>query len=130
MLDVDKQLLIAKGLSAQKDEKKVQEVLIALLQQEPHCSPALYMLGGSYFSTEKFAEAVVIFEQLVLMFPEDGKASTGLYNARWKSGQLTEAMEEIKRFLEHADPVAERQTVQAYLRIAETLSSENSPTIN
>ena len=116
MLDIEKQLELAKALSAKGDESQAQDMLVQLLKQEPHCAPALFMLGGSYFCTQSFNEAAVIFEQLVLMFPGDGKASTGLYNARWKAGKVTEAVEEIKRFIQSADRQAERETIEAYLR--------------
>lgn len=126
MLDIEKQLELAKGFSDQSDEPKVQEVLVELLKQEPHCSPALFMLGGSYFCTQSFNEAAVIFEQLVLMFPGDGKASTGLYNARWQAGKVTEAVAEIKRFIQSADRETERETIDAYLRIIGTFSADET----
>jgi len=84
MSDTAELLEKAKNESANGNEPKVQEILLDLLRQEPHNTAALYMLGGSYFCSEKYAEAAVIFEQLVLMFPGEGKASTGLYNALWK----------------------------------------------
>lgn len=130
MLDIEKQLELAQTYSAQGEEPKVQELLIALLQQEPHCSPALFMLGGSYFFTKNFNEAAVIFEQLVLMYPSDSKASTGLYNARWQAGKVTEAVEEIKRFIQAADREEERETIDAYLRIIGTFSADETQTPN
>lgn len=128
----DSTLLIeqAKTESAKKNEPKAQEILLDLLRKEPHNSTALYMLGGSYFCSDKLAEAVVIFEQLVLMFPGEGKASTGLYNALWQQGKATEAVTEIKRFLENADPKSERDTMAAYLQIIETLSADDSQAPN
>ena len=119
----------AKAASAEQNEARVQGLLLDLLRSEPHNSSALYMLGGSYFCEEKYPEATVIFEQLVLMFPGEGKASTGLYNALWKQEKMTEAVTEIKRFLENADPKEEKDAIRAYLRIIETLSAneEDSP---
>ncbi|MEQ9567159.1 MAG: hypothetical protein RLN85_15325, partial [Pseudomonadales bacterium] len=67
----------------------------------------------------------VIFEQLVLMFPGDGKASTGLYNALWSQGKIMEAVTEIKRFFENADPAIEQDAIRNYKRIIETFSAED-----
>lgn len=120
----------AKAESANQNEPQAQKILLELLRQEPHNTAALYMLGGSYFCSEKFAEAAVIFEQLVLMFPAEGKASTGFYNALWQQGKATEAVTEIKRFLESADPKLERETITAYLHIIETLSADDSRPTN
>ena len=130
MSDTDELLQQAKEESANKNEPKVQEILLDLLRKEPHNTAALYMLGGSYFYTEKFAEAAVIFEQLVLMFPGEGKASTGLHNALWKQGKMTEAVTEIKRFLENANPNTERNTIAAYMQVIKTLSADESQAPN
>ena len=126
MTDTNALLEQAKTLSAQNDEPKAQQILLQLLKSEPHNSAALYMLGGSYFCAAKYPEAAVIFEQLVLMFPDEGKASVGLYNALWHQGKATEAVTEIKRFLHAADPKVERDTIAAYLNIIETLSADHS----
>lgn len=125
MSDLEKKLELARGYSDNKEESKAQEILLEILKQEPHCSPALFMLGGSYFCEQNFKEAIVVFEQLVLMYPADGKASTGLYNALWQSGQVVEAVQEIKRFMENTDPIAERETVEAYMRIIETFAVDD-----
>lgn len=126
MTDINILLQQAKAESDQKNEAKAQQLLLDILRKEPHNSAALYMLGGSYFCDEKYPEASVIFEQLVLMFPDEGRASTGLYNALWKQSKATEAVTEIKRFLETADPKVERETVLSYLKIIETLSADDS----
>lgn len=127
-LTIEERLALAKRFSSEGSEAKAQDVLLELLSNEPHNSAGLFMLGGSYFCDEKYAESVVIFEQLVLMFPGDGKASTGLYNALWSLGRVTESLEEIKRFIQNADKVAERNTIETYLRIVETFSAdENQP---
>lgn len=130
MSDTSLLLEQAKAESANNNEPKAQEILLDLLRKEPHNTAALYMLGGSYFCSERFSEAIVIFEQLALMFPGEGKASTGLYNALWQQGNATEAVTEIKRFLENADPKLERETISAYLQIIETLSADDTQAPN
>ena len=125
MIAIEESLERARELSAQNHEEQAQALLLDVLREHPDCNAALFMLAGSYFCTEKYLEAIVLFEQLVLVFPGSGKASAGLYNARWNSGQPVQALEEIKRFLKVADREAEKDTVSAYLRIAETLSANH-----
>lgn len=125
MSDSEAMLLEAKAASDEKNEPRAQGILLELLRTEPHNSAALYMLGGSYFCEGKYPEAAVIFEQLVLMFPDDGKASTGLYNALWSQGKIMEAVTEIKRFFENADPAIEQDAIRNYKRIIETFSAED-----
>ena len=120
----------AQQQSAASNEPGAQKILLDLLRKEPANTAALYMLGGSYFCSHKHAEAVIIFEQLVLMFPGEGKASTGLYNALWQRGKATEAVIEIKRFLENADPNKERETIKGYLQLIETLSADETQASN
>jgi len=130
MTDNTELLEQAKKESANQNEPEAQKILLGLLRKEPHNTAALYMLGGSYFCSDKYAEAVVIFEQLVLMFPGEGKASTGLYNALWQQKKATEAITEIKRFIENADPKLERETITAYLQVIETLSADETKAPN
>lgn len=130
MSDTQALLEAAKQHAETGDEAAVQSTLIELLQQEPHDQTALRMLGGSFFVTEKYTEAAVIFEQLVLMLPTDGAASIGLHNTLWKLGRNTEAVEEIRRFFEVADRVLERDTLLAYRRIIETLSASEDGAVN
>ena len=125
MSDSDAMLLEAKAASDENDESRAQGILLELLRAEPHNSAALYMLGGSYFCEKKYPEAAVVFEQLVLMFPGDGRASTGLYNALWNQGNVVEAVTEIKRFFENADPTLEQDALRNYKRIIETLSADD-----
>lgn len=126
MTDNNQLLKEAKAASDDNNEAKAQGILLDLLRGDPHNSAALYMLGGSYFCEEKYAESQVIFEQLVLMFPGDGKASTGLYNSLWSQSKAEEAVGEIKRFFQNADPKIERDTLSTYVRIIETLSADDN----
>jgi len=130
MASLDENLERARELSAQGEEEQAQTLLLDVLREQPHSSAALSMLAGSYFCTEKYVEAIVLFEQLVLMFPSSGKASVGLYNSHWQSGQSMQALEEIKRFLQVADRKTEQETVSAYMRIIETLSADDAQSPN
>lgn len=130
MTEITDLLAQAKAESDNQNEARAQEILLDILRQEPHNTAALYMLGGSYFCEKKHTEAAVIFEQLVLMFPGEGKASTGLYNALWAQQKATEAVTEIKRFLENANPKEEKETIVAYIRVIETLSADDQAAPN
>ena len=130
MTDTTQLLEQAQQQSAASNEPEAQKILLDLLRKEPCNTAALYMLGGSYFCSHKHAEAVVIFEQLVLMFPGEGKASASLYNALWQQSKATETVTEIKRFLENADSNEERETIKGYLQLIETLSADETQAPN
>ncbi len=92
-------------------------LLLALLKSDANNQAALLMLGGSYFTSEKFQEAEMVFERLVLMAPGRGEFSIALFNTLWKQGRTEEALEEIKRFMAAADKQAEKATIDQYTSI-------------
>ena len=96
---------------------KARMLLLALLKKAPNNMAALLMLGGSYFSSEKFQEADMVFERLVLMEPGRGEFSIALFNTLWKQGRTEEALEEIKRFVSVADKQAEKAIIDQYAKI-------------
>ena len=55
----------------QHDEARM--CLLEVLKKEPTNKAALIMLGGSYFSMEKYAEAEMVFERLILLEPGIGQ---------------------------------------------------------
>ena len=91
--------------------------LLKLLQEEPDNQVALIMLGGAYFDMQKYSEAEMVFERLILMAPGKGQYSIALFNTLRKLNRYEEALEEIKRFLQHADKVAEKDTIAHYIAI-------------
>ncbi len=91
--------------------------LLELLKKEPNNETALIMLGGAYFAMSKYNEAEMVFERLILMEPGRGLFSIALFNTLWKTGRKEEALEEIKRFMQHADKVAEHETIDQYIAI-------------
>lgn len=99
----------------QHDEARM--CLLEVLKNEPTNKAALIMLGGSYFSMEKYAEAEMVFERLILLEPGIGQFSIGLFNALWRMNRQEEALEEIKRFLSHADQEVENETIGQYIAI-------------
>ena len=96
---------------------KARMLLLALLKQEPNNMAALLMLGGSYFNSEKFQEAEMVFERLVLMEPGRGEFSIALFNTLWKQERTEEALEEIKRFVSVADKQKEKAIINQYATI-------------
>lgn len=59
----------------------------------------------------------MVFERLILMEPGKGQFSIALFNTLWHQGRHEEALEEIKRFMEHADKGAEKETIEQYITI-------------
>jgi hypothetical protein len=51
-----------------------------------------------------------------------------LFNALWQLKEIDEALEEIRRFMLHADKDAEKETIARYLSTLETM--ENSKQID
>jgi len=90
------------------------------IKEEPENETALIMLGGAYFSMQKYSEAEMVFERLILMEPGRGEFSIALFNTLWKMGREEEALEEIKRFMLHADKIAEKSTIEQYMEIIDS----------
>lgn len=108
----------------QHDEARL--CLLEVLKEEPTNKAALIMLGGSYFSIEKYAEAEMVFERLILLEPGIGEFSIGLFNTLWKMDRKEEALEEIKRFLSHADQESEKETISQYIEIINRIEDGQS----
>ncbi len=108
--------------SGKNDEARF--CLLESLKEDPDNHAALLMLGGSYFVDEKYSEAEMVFERLILMEPGEGKFSIALFNTLWKSDRTEEALEEIKRFMSTADSVKEKETFDQYMDITNTISDD------
>jgi len=122
-LDIEQSLNQARSLSESGESDAARMILLEVLQQEKSNQTALLMLGGSYFYAEKFLEAEIVFERLVLMEPGNGKFSIALFNTLWKQSRTDEAVEEIRRFLAVADKVKEVETVNQYVAITKEITS-------
>jgi len=122
-LDIEQSLNQARSLSESGESDAARMILLEVLQQEKSNQTALLMLGGSYFYAEKFLEAEMVFERLVLMEPGNGKFSIALFNTLWKQNRTDEAVEEIRRFLAVADKVKEVETVNQYVAITKEITS-------
>lgn len=108
----------------QHDEARM--CLLEILKEDATNKPALIMLGGSYFSMEKFAEAEMVFERLILLEPGVGQFSIGLFNTLWRMDRQEEALEEIKRFLSNADHDLENETIGQYIAIVNQLDNSDN----
>ncbi len=108
--------------SGKNDEARF--CLLESLKEDPDNHAALLMLGGSYFVDEKYSEAEMVFERLILMEPGEGKFSIALFNTLWKSDRTEEALEEIKRFMSTADSVKEKETFDQYMDITNTIADD------
>jgi hypothetical protein len=98
--------------------------LLELLKQDANNHAALLMLGGSYFIDEKYSEAEIVFERLILMEPGEGKFSIALFITLWKSDRTDEALEEIKRFMSTADAVKEKETFDRNMKITDSIADD------
>ena len=108
--------------SGKNDEARF--CLLESLKEDPDNRAALLMLGGSYFVDEKYSEAEMVFERLILMETGEGKFSIALFNTLWKSDREEEALEEIKRFMSTADPVKEKELFDQYMEITNTIADD------
>lgn len=98
-------------------------LLLEILQEDKENITALMMLGGSYFVSGKYTEAEMVFEKLVLLVPGSGQFSIALFNTLWKLERHEEALEEIKRFMRHADRNTERATFDQYAEITRAIEA-------
>ena len=121
-LDIEKTLKQARALAEAGKNEKARLLLLEILKDEPDNKTALLILGGAYFTADKLQEAEMVFERLILMEPGTGEFSIALFNTLWKQGRYEEAMEEIKRFMEIADRVKEKKTIDQYIAISEKMT--------
>ena len=121
MSDKQRSLEQARSLVESGKNDEARFCLLESLKKDPNNHAALLMLGGSYFTEEKYSEAEMVFERLILMEPGEGKFSIALFNTLWKSDRTEEALEEIKRFMSTADPVKEKETFDQYMEITNSI---------
>ena len=117
--DTEHTLQKARQLVETGQHDNARQCLLQLLKQQPDNRVALIMLGGAYFSMQKYSEAELVYKRLILMEPGNGRFSIALFNTLWKSSRHDEALEEIKRFMAYADKAAEQETIKQYLAIIE-----------
>ena len=120
---IEQLLKRARDLTEAARHEDARMCLLELLKTDPNNKTALIMLGGAYFSTDKFEEAEMVFERLILMEPGKGQYSIALFNTLWKSGRHEEALEEIKRFFDHADKQTEKETIEQYMTIIKQMET-------
>ena len=124
MSDKEKSLEQARLLVESGKNDEARFCLLESLKEDPDNHAALLMLGGSFFIEEKYSEAEMVFERLILMEPGEGKFSIALFNTLWKSDRTEEALEEIKRFMSTADPVKEKETFDQYMKITNSIADD------
>ena len=120
----EEKLKQARSLTEVGKNDEARMCLLELLKEDQNNHAALLMLGGSYFIDEKYSEAEMVFERLILMEPGEGKFSVALFNTLWKSNLREEALEEIRRFMSTADTAKEKETIDQYMNITNSLASD------
>ena len=116
-MNIEDNLQKAKQFVDNQQHDEARLCLLEILKEEATNKPALIILGGSYYSMEKYAEAEMVFERLILLEPGIGQFSIGLFNTLWRMNRQEEALEEIKRFLSNADQEVENETIAQYIAI-------------
>jgi len=122
-INIEQALHNARSLTEAGQHDDARLCLLEALKDDPNNATALIMLGGAYFSMQRYSEAEMVFERLIIMEPGRGDFSIALFNTLWKMDRKEEALEEIKRFMLHADKNAESSTIEQYMKIIESYFS-------
>ena len=122
MSEIETRLKKARVLLESGLGEQARILLLEILKEDPDNLTALLILGGVYFSEQKYAEAEMVYERLILAEPGSGMFSIALFNSLWKQGRYEEAAEEIRRFISVADKVLERQTIEQYAGISKQIA--------
>ena len=129
-MNIEENLQKAKQFIDNQQHDEARMCLLEILKEEATNKAALIMLGGSYYSMEKYAEAEMVFERLILLEPGIGQFSIGLFNTLWRMNRQEEALEEIKRFLSNADQEVENETIGQYIAIINHIDNGDNLDIN
>ena len=124
-IDIEQALKQARAHVESGSHDEARSSLLEILQEDADNQPALLMLGGEYFLTEKYSEAEMIFERLILNSPGNGQFSIALFNTLWKASRKEEALEEIKRFMANANHNEEAETIKQYSEITHQIAGES-----
>ena len=84
--------------------QKAIEVLKNIIQQSPDYSLAYVILGGIYFDSDNYSDAIPYFEKAVKLTPKTELASIGLFHCLWSLGRNKEALKEARRYLDVGKP--------------------------
>ena len=122
-IEAEKILKQARSLAEEGKKEEARMCLLNLLKDKPENIAALLMLGGSYFEEDNFKEAKLVFQQLIKISPGTGLYSIALFNALWRLKEIDEALEEIRRFMLHADKDTEKETIARYLSTLEAMEN-------
>lgn len=125
-MEIENILNNARSLTEQGKTEEAQMCLLAVLKEQPDNIAALLMLGGAYFVDNNFKEAKIVFERLVDLEPGVGKYSIAFFNTLIRLHEVDEAMEEIRRFMSVADKHAEKEIIDQYLSIIDTMESQGA----
>lgn len=90
-------------LSRSGKDELVEGKLKGYLSEYPSSHVASLMLGGMYFSQDKYNEAEPLFKKVLKEKPFEPKASIGLFHCLWERNEKLDGMKLIEIFLENAD---------------------------
>jgi tetratricopeptide (TPR) repeat protein len=90
-------------LRSQGEHSGAVELLSKVVAADKHHLDALFLLGSSLFSLDRFLEAIEAFRSVLGERPQNEPASLGLFHSFWSLGEYREAYNEMRRFLAIAD---------------------------
>jgi tetratricopeptide (TPR) repeat protein len=110
--DADRRLMRAQALWRQGELRQASSVLLELSVQYPASAAVFALLGGVYRHLRKFDLAITAFRNAARLAPKSDLPSRGLVICLAHKGRLTEAANEMRRFLSIRCTQAYREMVQ------------------
>jgi len=90
-------------LNRQGKYRAAVKVLLPMLESHPRSAAAYGYLGGSYFELGEYDQSTECFRKATRISPKSELASLGLFHSLWNQDALSDAFDEMKRFLSIAD---------------------------
>jgi predicted Zn-dependent protease len=78
---------------------QAQKILLALAEEKKDSASVFGILGDVYWQQNALPDAIECFTRASRLSPGSELASLGLFHVLWESGQVKEALAEMKRFL-------------------------------
>lgn len=87
-----------------RDEGKTEEAIKGLTHiinttEDHFLAPVYGVLGGIYFENDKLEIALHNYKKAVSLTPSSELASLGVFHSSWDLGKISEAINEMERFL-------------------------------
>jgi tetratricopeptide (TPR) repeat protein len=90
-------------LNRQGKHRACVKLLLPLLETHPRSAAVYGYLGGAYFELGDYDQSTECFRKAARLSPKSELASLGLFHSLWNQDALSEAFDEMKRFLSITD---------------------------